>query len=644
MKRKIYILLIMLVAIAPSCKKNLDIPPMNIVSDADIFGSISGVESYMARMYSELPMEDFKWSPTGTFNTYYFGSPAQITGEALSRDPQPLTENNPETSSIKTLWANSYILIREANYFMATLPNYASNFGDAQVTSWLAEARFIRAATYFALVKRYGGVPLVDKLLTQPGQSIDDITKNIDDLMVPRASEAGIYDFIGTDLDEAYNKLPETNKAGRANKYAAAALKSRAMLYAGSIAKYNTIALSSGSALVCGIPTSKAITYFKAAYDAANLLNGKYSLYLKNWAAGDKTAQYTNFVNTFIDATSPENIFIRQYKFPDAVHWYDVNNVPRQISTSVSSETSPTLNFVEMFEGMPKNDDGTIKTVDASGKYILYDNVTDLFANAEPRLRATVILPGDAFSNVNIDIRRGIYTGSTSGGINKLVPFGSTAAYPTATVVSSPSSTQTPYTLPNGTKMNPAGLSGYFTNTSGSAGSISGFLVRKYLVPNKPVAEIANNHSDQSWIELRYAEVLLNKAEAAYELNTLGQTGTYTADALSIINQIRSRAGASTLTSISSINDIRMERRKELAFENKTYWDLKRWRIFDKEQNGTTWRVLNPFYTAETGKYFFDPRLDERNTRFTFDPKWYYEEIPASVISKSPNIIQNPGY
>lgn len=49
-----------------------------------------------------------------------------------------------------------------------------------------------------------------------------------------------------------------------------------------------------------GIPSSKAVTYFKAAYDAAKLLDGKYSLYKKTWAAGDKEAQYQNFVNLFL--------------------------------------------------------------------------------------------------------------------------------------------------------------------------------------------------------------------------------------------------------------------------------------------------------------------------------------------------------
>ena len=71
---------------------------------------------------------------------------------------------------------------------------------------------------------------------------------------------------------------------------------------------------------------------------------------------------------------------------------------------------------------------------------------------------------------------------------------------------------------------------------------------------------------------------------------------------------------------------------------------MKRWRISDKEQNGTIYRVLMPFYSSEAGQYFFDPRFDERNTRYTFDPRWYYAKIPDAAIAKSANLVQNPGY
>lgn len=635
MKHKIYLLLIVITCGITACTK-LDIPPLNVVQDNDVFTSAGGIQIYMARMYSEMPIEDFRYSPTRGLNFFWIISPFPcITGEALSRDQQGATA---ETFGY---WGGAYTLLREANYFMQTLPQYAKNFSTTDVNTYLGEARFLRAATYFALVKRYGGVPIVNTVLNYPQQTIDEVR-------IPRSGEQQVYDSIAADLDFAIANLPATNQAGRANKYVAAAFKSRAMLFAGSIAKYNTTSLfDNAQHRLCGISAAKANDYFKAAYDAAKLLDGKYSLYKKAWVAGDKQAQYQNYINMFFDATSSENIFIKGYKYPESVHGYDSYNVPRQSmgANGYSSEVSPTLNFVEMFDGIPKKADGSFQNMDASNKYVLYNNTMDIFANAEPRLRATVILPGDEFKGENIEVRRGIYTADASAGISPLLPAGSTSNYPTANIVSSANASQTPYKLPDGTVMNPAGISGPFT--ADATCTLTGFYIRKWLNPNMPKSEVLENRSAQTWIEMRYAEVLLNLAEAAYELSSAGQGGSYLQDAFTSINLIRDRAGANLLTGIGDLNSIdivRTERRKELGFENKIWWDMRRWRTADKEQNGTVYKILMPFYSATAKKYFFDVRTDERNVRHTFDPRWYYEQIPQAEITKSPNLVQNPGY
>ena len=645
MRKYKYILLILLMAGASACRK-LNIPPKNIIQDPDVFSTPQGIQAYMARLYSELPIEDFRYSPQRGLNFFWIISPTPATtGEALSRDQTGSMQENLGGWNW-SFWSGSYTVIRDCDYFIQTLPAYAKNFTTAQVNAWLGEAYFVRGMTYFALVKRVGGVPIVNSVLNYvPGTSVDD-------LKVPRSSEKAVWDQIASDFDFAIANLPAVNTdysdGSRANKYVAAAFESRAMLYAGSIAKYNTITLfDANKNQLCGIPATAAVGYFQKAYDAAKMLDGVYSLYLTSWSPTDKNAQYQNFVNLFSDASSKENIFVREYQYPNSVHGYDAYNVPRQLigPNGYSSEVNPTLNFVEMFGGIPKNADGTIKTLDASGHYVLYNNTMDLFANAEPRLRATVILPGDAFKGQNIEIRRGIYTGSADGGISPLLPAGSRSQYPLTNLVVSSTVTQTAYQLPGGALMNPAGLSGIFTGDQTCA--ISGFSVRKWLNPNLPTSQVLENNETQTWIEMRYAEVLLNRAEAAVELASLGQSGSENvSDAFNIINQIRSRAGASLLTSVgnTAIDTVRMERRKELAFENKTYWDLMRWRIFGKEQNGTIYKVLMPFYSSQAGKYFFDARTDERNDVYTYDPRWYYEQIPGGAISKSTNLLQNPGY
>lgn len=622
-----------------SCQ-DLDIPPMNIIQDKDVFGNEDGINAYMARMYSEMPIEDFRFSYTRMFNMFWLVQPpAAYTGEAISWGV-----DHAESEAVG-YWADAYKLIRETNYFIQTLPDFSNNYTQENVNHLLGEARFIRAFTYFALAKRYGGVPIIDKVLNYPQISIEETR-------LPRNSEEDTWDFISSDFDFAIQNMKSTSAKGRANKYVAAAMKSRAMLYAGSIAKYNITTLidNETNTQLCGIPMSKANDYFKQSYDAAKLLENVYSLYTKEWSPGNKESQYQNYVDLFLDDNSSENIWVKSYSYPESVHGYDSYNVPLQLKgpNGYSSLICPTLDFVELFDGINKDSNGRLQNLDANNKYLFYNSTMELFANAEPRLRATVILPGDVFKGEVIEVRRGIYTGSVTSGISPLLAQ-STDNYPTKNLVtSSDKNWQQPYTLPDGTTMKPIGASGTFNNSYTTNG-VSGFFVRKYLNPLMSKAETLENHSVQTWIEIRYAEVLLNRAEAAYEMYTSGNGSDvdYLQDAMNCINIVRLRAGANLLSSktdLNSVNIVRNERRKELAFENKTYWDLKRWRIIADEQNARFYRILNPFYAANAGKYFFDVRSDERKSRYTFDYRWYYQQIPGSAINTNPNIKQNPGY
>ena len=63
------------------------------------------------------------------------------------------------------------------------------------------------------------------------------------------------------------------------------------------------------------------------------------------WAANNKDAQYTNFVNIFLKDTE-ENIFVKYFDYPDCVHSYDCFAQPTQTSTGGSNtEICPTLDF-----------------------------------------------------------------------------------------------------------------------------------------------------------------------------------------------------------------------------------------------------------------------------------------------------------
>lgn len=642
---KKYIFAFALASCSLSSCLDLDVPPMNIVQDKDIFTSENGVTSYMARIYSQLPVEDFRYSAARGFNHFWIIDPVpMITGEAIGRDWCGAHSEDFD------YYGDGYKLIRDVNYFLETLPSYASNFSASQINTWKGEALFARGLAYFALAKRYGGVPLVDAVLKYPEQTIDE-------LKMARSSEEAVYNQVYQDFTEAFTLLPEKAERGRATRYAAAAFNSRAMLFAGSIAKYNknsNLVDKEGNRL-CGIDAARAKDYYQKSYDEAKKVEGHHSLYMKNWKEGDKEAQYQNYVNAFFDESSEENIFVKEYAYPNSVHGYDAYCVPRQAmgANGYATLVNPTLDFVEMFDGLPKDANGHLQNFDANGHYKMYDQTMDLFAQAEPRLRAVVILPGDEFKGESVSIYRGIYTKEdAAAGITRIIPEGATEKYENIAqckdyIVTSPNpDNQTVYTLPDGNKMNAAGLSGPFGSDTG-AGAMSGFSVRKWLNPDMPKSEVLENNSTQAWIEMRYAEVLLNRAEAAYELAQLGAGENYKEDACQCINQVRRRAGADLLASSAQLNDfsiIQRERRKELSFENKTWWDLKRWRVLEKEQQSTLWRILMPFYAAHAGRYFFDVRTDEDNHRFTFDTRWYYKNLPGGSIEKNTLLLQNPGY
>jgi len=671
-----------------ACNK-LNVPPVTIVQDPQVFTSAGGVQAYFAGIYTRLPIEDAKFANAEGFNQFnYIDNINMFTGEGINKNVGGWADMNPTGGSTgRTFYYDCYFNIRAANYFIKTMPQYASNFAKTQSDSWIGEAYFIRAYCYLALAKRYGGVPLILDVQNYPQQTLDQ-------LQVPRNSEQEVYDQIGADLDQAYSLMTATSEnRGRVNKYVSAALKSRAMLYAGSIAKYNQknfVDPVTGKR-VQGINSSEAARYFKASYDAAILVqNGGYILY-RNTAASDKVG---NYVNLFFDVTNnKELIWSREYSLSNSASSYDVFAVPMQLQAPIgySSYIDPTEDFVELFDGLPKRIDGTLKTTDDNGNYVYYgitptkaqtpystfnsvstaapqasnivtdvntqtsnniiSNAYGLFQNAEPRLLATVIVPGALFKGQIIDLRRGIYTGSIANGIPQFNVNSNTPYNGSNNIVPNTGSDGTPLVnignpdinVPSGTMLRSGGLSGVFGNRG--AGSISGFLIRKYSDQTKPTGAIVAAGSTQPWIEIRYAEVELNRAEADWELNSLGQSdASYMQDAFNMINDIRDRAGATLLASagdLADVNVIRKERRKELAFENKIYWDMIRWRTFDQELNNRVWNVLNPIYVVANGQYIYDRRPYEGNNKFTFPVKSYYQQIPASELTTNPKLVQN---
>ncbi|AYL95925.1 RagB/SusD family nutrient uptake outer membrane protein [Mucilaginibacter celer] len=584
-----------------SCQR-LDIPPTNIFTPNVIYDSEAGVKSFLATIYTNLPIEDFKYRPdqgfkTGSNDWENFYNSASVTGEEVG----PF--GGMDIGGGFGYWP--YGDIRNVNILIDELPKHTAALTQTTVNALLGEAHFLRAYYYFGLAKRYGGVPII-KVPQDPAAPLSE-------LQVHRDKEEATWDFIGAELDLGYQMMPETNDAGRANKYAAAALKSRVMLYAACIAKYGSTNFVDGPARsqgLVGIPASKANTYFQAAYDAAKLLEGHYSLYNAN---SDKVQ---NYVDAFLKP-SPENIFIKQYSIANhTAHSWDDTMSPRYFTANALSRSYPTLDLVQLWGALNvTNDDGTPKR---------FNTRAELMQGLEPRLLATIYFPGATLRGLMFDMQRGIYPS-----------FSGTAA---AEVAKQPNSRSyilsgDTKTLYNGKQV--IGFTGPWTG--GDELTRTGFYVRKYVDYNKPQASVDLNRSEQPWIDLRYGEILLNRAEAAVELGNNG-------DALTSINQIRTRAGATLYGSID-LDKVRKERRMELAFENQYYWDLKRWRIADVVLDRAHFKGLMPYYVFNENKYIFLAEPELFNREYTFQKQFYYEPIPGGEIGKNPNLLpNNPNY
>lgn len=667
-----------------SCKDYLDISPMNVVKDEDLFSSTAGMSVYLSRIYSQMPFEDFKYSPARQFFDDWLVTPGTNEGSSIGRDAGTAMTSE-GWSRNGAYWTRAFNLLRDANRLLEILPSYKANYSEGDYNHYIGEAYFARAMVFYALAKRYGGVPLVTSVLKYPELPAAQ-------LEVPRSTEEETWNQVLADFNLAITNLSATSpKRGYANKYVAYGFKSEAMLFAGSVAKYNKITGfgdKTGVRVIGFDPNSAvaaSVKYYREAYNAAReiMKSGRYSLYKKKWAANDKEAQYNNLVEMFFDLGSSENIYIKEYKYPDLAHGFDAYNIPRQLmgGNGYSAGNCPTLDFVELFDGFAKNPDGTIKVFDENGKYLLFDKVTDIFANAEPRLRANVIWPGDVFKGEVIEIRRGIFTGDATNGIaplrvmnggapdynfsgpanyNQVDAYKATGAFAgqKSLFLSQNGTTHEAVNLPNGTTMNAGGKSGPFTSDGTSA--MTGFVIRKWLNPNMPQTLVLEARSEQHFILMRYAEVLLNAAEAGYELMLAGEAApegdNFQQVAFDAVKAIRERAGANALTGISDLtgidglNIIRKERRKELAFENKILWDIRRWRTQHSEiLNGSTqadgayYKGLYPFYSSTTGKYFFDAGFEEGRRRFRITEQEYYFAIPSGEVSKSPVIDQQPG-
>jgi hypothetical protein len=667
---------------------DLDISPKTVLTREDIFND-AGIKAYLAGMYANLPMEDFKYdSNDGYFASLNNNSFACSTGEMVHANGMTFRRHR------TGYWPEGFKIIRQANALIQDLPNYVGQLTGAE--SAIGEAKFIRAFVYFQLAKRYGGLPLIEE--PQLLDANDEST-----LWIARSSHEDTYNFILADLDDAIAKMGETSSAGRANKYVAAAFKSRVALTAGTIARYGAMKFpvwEVDGVTLQGIPEESANGYFKQAWDAAKLVEtGPYELHRGN---ADKTANYAEIWEK-VD-NNKESIFVRKFDYLNWTHSYDAVMSPLRMTITYGGRfAGPTLDWVELFDGLPLNPTtGRFNGLDTDGNYVIYDNCKQLWNGAEPRLRANLLLPGEIYKGIKLDVRSGLFNPSIDPNVTKLKKFsiddGATAdaytAWPNSntenlfrngTILRSqddPRNQKDPvdYTTDIGeaVRVFKQGQDGPRFGAGGNI-TLTGFYGRKFLNLSLTVAQTNLHESYQTWVEIRYAEVLLNRAEASIELAQHGES-TYNStdmlqDAFECINNIRDRAGAKLLTSLSELSTesgytkgtgigsfveaptrglqlLRIERYKELAFESKIYWDLIRWFTFDTQINQYRKRGLFPFMFCKgatvdasgtpDGKYIYDARATENGSdRITFSVNQYYETIPDVELKNNPLLQKN---
>jgi len=600
--KKIWILALGVLFTTACQDELLDKQPLDIISENVLWQDATLVEAYLTEQYAQTPtLVQDAWEVATPATTsanwskylggaFYFNS---LSDE--SKNNWTLGGSGPSNykngglrigGGLSEYWEQGYRTIRQLNEFIQRAPN--SPLAEATRKNRIAEARFLRAFNYFSLVKRYGGVPLIT--------TVQSLADSREVLFPARDSEKKIYDFILSELDAIISELPETYPAaeyGRPTRYAALAFKSRAALYAGSIAKYGSVQLSG----LLGIPADQAAAYFTKSLDASRAIvaSGKHQLYN---ADADKVK---NFRNVFLVEKNPEAIFVVTHNAANATSgnpWnWDYGQAPKPHPIAQGNINAPYLEMAESFEYV----DGKPGKLDYAQIQTGLWTAADLWKNKDPRFYATIYTQDTHWKGSLVDFHDGLIR-------------------------------------PDGTTILTGSFNGILAKgiQQDNQVNVTGFGVLKYVDESVSLVSFQSN-SPSDYQVFRYGEVLLNLAEATLELGN-------NAEALSFVNQIRSRAGIASLASIDMAK-IRQERKVELAFENHRYWDLRRWRraVSELSVNNSALRYI---LDVNSSKYKLEvvANTDGTVTPPAFFEFNYYFPITNARRSANANLVENPGY
>lgn len=331
--------------------------PINTLNPSIFWENEKDAAAAINNLYTQLP-DQRNWIYSEMMTDHAIGSSGD---NGRNNVLEGTTDSN--NGAYKTYWTDYYTRIRAANYFLENIEN-VKDMDAALRARMIGEAKFIRAFAYLSLTMDFGDVPLITKTLSvSEGAS------------VTRTSRFEIFNFIINEMDQVAPALPSRStlfangkEIGRVTSGAALALKARAALYAGTIAKN-----------FGGATANDYFTKSLAASDAV-INSGQYELYNDYSKLFSYVAEY-----------SKEIIFSRTYTKDFLPTPFFMNNAPRELTGRATVDLSISKALVNQYQ------------MKASGMSITNPNSgynpNDPYLGRDPRLEATMFLP--AYDNTS---------------------------------------------------------------------------------------------------------------------------------------------------------------------------------------------------------------------------------------------------
>lgn len=590
MKKLMFLYIAICVLTMVGCTKKLDVQPLDQITSAAVWQDVSLMQAYVNDVYRGIGLGEFN-STSGM---------SVLSDEAIwTNGAAPIVQSTITSSNLDILggsrfsylvWGTLYTYIRRCNMFLENTASSSVTNQD-QLSRLKGEIHFLRAYYYHNLMRAFGGVPVITKVY-----GLNDSTA------IARNSFEETVDFIVKDADSAAALLPLTftgADVGRATKGAALALKARTLLYAAST--LYTVNPSGKPEFGYTDGGSGQENRWKAARDAAKEVMdlGIYSLYGADPAPGDPIVE--SYSNLFLSKTNSEIIFNRftsiNNSAPNVAMWFSPNGYDGY------GENSPIQQMVDSY----RMSDGS--------KFSWSDpaQAAHPYENRDPRFYATVFYDGAPWRERWEDGK-------------PFDPVGIIQAFKTLT-------------LPDGTT-----LSGIDTRNGPIQswnGSYSNYYLRKFVDPTNNLLSVAQ---EIPWPFFRYAEILLNYAEACIELGE-------EQDARDMLNKIRRRAGMPEFTSAVSgaalKEEYRNERKIELAFEEHRFFDIRRWMIapevMNEDAKGIEISVKGTDRADRSTYHDYQYKVIDIQIRH-WDNKMYFIPITFDEMKRNPLLIQAPGF